>query len=384
MNKVAIICKYLPYYRLAVFNHLSLLREPQYEIIADTFGREGINTIPENFSKINPLDGGISWTLSKSYYYKKSLQYWQSNVFFKIFKKDYNLFILDGASSHISTWIFSILCRIAKKKVLFWSHGFKGLDKGFIKIFRKIFFKYMPHGLILYGEFSKDLMVNEGFNPNKIFVIGNSLNYIEQKETRERLLRNKRSLIELKKRIFASNYRTIIFIGRLVSNKKIELIIEAIAELNKENLNFNCIIIGDGPEKENLISKIKKYDLTSQFYFSGELYNEENIAELFLISDLMLSPGNVGLNCIHALAYGIPVITHNNFSHQNPEVESINQGKNGLLYRYNDYFDMVQKIRDWFSIDHPDILRECLVPIENKFNPKNHSESINKAALNFI
>jgi glycosyltransferase involved in cell wall biosynthesis len=384
MNKIAIICKYLPYYRLAVFNRLSLITEPQYEIVADSKGREGINTIPLTYAETDPKVGGISWTNSKSFYYKKSLQYWQSKVVSKIFKEKYKLFILDGASSHISIWIFSILCRIAGKKVIFWSHGLKGTDIGLRKIIRTFFFKYLPNGNILYGDFSKKIMTKNGFNPEKIFVIGNSLNYPLQQEIRERLMKNKEYLVDLKKRIFEFDYKTIIFIGRLIPNKKVEQIIEAILKLNAENLNLNCIIIGNGSEKENLSAKIKQYGLTSQFFFPGELQNEVEIAELFLISDLMLSPGNVGLNCIHALAYGVPVITHDNFTFQNPEVESIIHGKNGFLYRHNDFSDMTEKIQEWISEDHPDILEDCLAPIERRYNPQRHADLINFAVKSII
>jgi glycosyltransferase involved in cell wall biosynthesis len=384
MNKVAIICKYLPDYRYAVFNQLSLIKEPKFEIVGDKNGREGINTISADYALIEPANGGISWLYSRSFYYKKSLQYWQTNVVSKIFSKEYKLFILDGASSHISTWIFSILCRIAQKKVLFWSHGFKGTDKGIRKVIRTIFFKYLPHGLILYGDFSKEIMKNNGFNPDKIFIIGNSLNYMKQKEIRERLLKDKFSLDAFKNRIFKNDYKTLIFIGRLVPNKKVKQLIEVIHLLKLEKLNLNCIIIGDGPNKELLIEEIAQRNLASQFYFAGALYKEEDIAKLFLISDLMVSPGNVGLNCIHSLAYGIPVITHDNFSFQNPEVEAINHKENGLLYRYNDFTDMTEKVREWFSDDHPNIITECLTVIENKFNPESHAYLIDAAVSNFL
>lgn len=384
MSKIAIICKYLPSYRLAVFNQLSRIKKPIYEIIADTNGREGIETIPFDFSQKSPEDGGVSWSYSKSFYYKKSLQYWQTNVITKIFSKHYQLFILDGATSHLTSWIFSILCRISGKKVLFWTHGLKGTDKGLKKSLRRFFFNYLPHGLIIYGNYSKKIMTESGLNPEKIFVIGNSLNYNEQNELRQKFTNSKRLLAEYKKSILKEDYKTLIFIGRLVPNKKVDQIIETIYKLKQENLNLNCIIIGNGANKNLLTEKIAQFKLTSQFYFAGSLYNEEEIAKLFLISDLMLSPGNVGLNCIHSLAYGIPVITHDNFSYQNPEVEAINHGKNGLLYRYDDYSDMKEKIREWFSTDHPDILAECINPIEMKFNPRNHADLINFAVSNFI
>lgn len=383
MNKVAIICKYLPNYRLAVFNQLSQIKNPKYEIIADTRGKEGIETIPIHYLKALPENGGVTWLCSKSFYYKRSLQYWQTNVFNRIFSKNYQLFVFDGAISHITTWIFSILCRLARKKVLFWTHGLKGTDKGVKNILKTIFFHYLPHGLIIYGNFSKEIMSQKGFNPDKIFVIGNSLNYLKQKQLRLELTKNKNVLLEYKKSIL-NDYKTIIFIGRLIPNKKVDKIISLVYDLKQENIYLNCIIIGNGENKDHLTRLISQNDLTAQFYFAGPVYDEEEIAKLFLISDLMLSPGNVGLNCIHSLAYGIPVITHDNFSYQNPEIEAINHGKNGLLYRFDDYTDMKEKVRDWFLSEHPNILEECLEPIEKKYNPINHARLINHAVSNFL
>ena len=85
MKKVAIINKYLPYYRLSVYNQLSKYSEPIYEIFGDKYGREGIYTIPLKYSKIKPKEGGINWSFSTSYYYSKSLQLFQTNIISKIF-----------------------------------------------------------------------------------------------------------------------------------------------------------------------------------------------------------------------------------------------------------------------------------------------------------
>ncbi|WP_372755677.1 glycosyltransferase [Labilibaculum sp.] len=384
MAKIALVCKYIPYYRLGVFNELSLIKEAEYEVVGDINGREGIETISTDILKKTAKDGGITWCSSKSYYYTKSLQLWQTNVVSKIFSKEYDLFILDGAISHLSTWIFSLLCRIAGKKILFWSHGFKGTDRGLKKLIRTVFFKFLPHGLLLYGNFSKGIMVAEGFDPSKIFVIGNSLDYQKQKKIREELLKDQSSLQKLRKSIFKEDHKTLVFIGRLVANKKVDKIIQSLYKLKGEGLNLNCIVIGDGQAKQQLIDLVDKYQLQSQFHFTNALYQEEDIAKFFLISDLMVSPGNVGLNCIHALGYGVPVLTHDNFSEQNPEVEAIVHGKNGFLYKHNDYDDMTIAIKNWFIKGNVDAFYECTKSIESNFNPQKHSQNINSAVLETI
>ena len=378
MRNVLVVVKYLPFYRLALFQELSSMIDPFYTIIGDLKSREGIKPIPYNEVE------GFNFKKSKSIFYYKSLQLWQTGIITRVLGNKYEVFILDGAISHISTWIFAIIGRITGKKIIFWSHGFKGVDTGIKKKIRTFFLKKLPHGLILYGDFSKNVMVAEGFNAERIFVIGNSLDYNAQKKLRDSLLKKEFEIQTLKKSLFANHFKTLIFIGRLMPNKKIDKILDSLYNLEKKGVFLNCIIIGDGPDKSRLANMIKEYNLEDKVYFAGALYKEAEIAKLFLISDLMVSPGNVGLNCIHALAYGVPVITHDNFKYQNPEVESIAPDKNGLLYSYNDYVDMTNKIRLWFTEERNEVFYECLKPIEEKFNPIQHALNINNAIKQIV
>ena len=62
-----------------------------------------------------------------------------------------------------------------------------------------------------------------------------------------------------------------------------------------------------------------------------------------------MSPGNIGLTAIHSLTYGCPVITHDNFSNQMPEFESIIQGKTGDFFQENDVNSLADTIQKWLS-----------------------------------
>ena len=53
---------------------------------------------------------------------------------------------------------------------------------------------------------------------------------------------------------------------------------------------------------------------------------------------------NVGLTAIHSLSFGTPVLTHNNFDNQMPEVQAINEGENGGFFIENDLEDLIKKI----------------------------------------
>ena len=52
----------------------------------------------------------------------------------------------------------------------------------------------------------------------------------------------------------------------------------------------------------------------------------------------MVSPGNTGLNAVHALSYGTPVATHNNFNKQMPEAAVVEDQITGFLFNENEKF----------------------------------------------
>ena len=95
----------------------------------------------------------------------------------------------------------------------------------------------------------------------------------------------------------------------------------------------------------------------------------------------MISPGNVGLNCMHSLAYGVPVLTHDNLQFHGPEVEAIVPGKTGLLFEHNNYLDLLAKIKEWNSLKltRQEIKINCQKVITDKYNPAYQAEKIIKA-----
>jgi glycosyltransferase involved in cell wall biosynthesis len=63
----------------------------------------------------------------------------------------------------------------------------------------------------------------------------------------------------------------IVSVGRLVTFKGFEQLIDVCAELGRRGLDFICEIIGDGPLRENLQEKINKLSLSSRVTLLGSL-----------------------------------------------------------------------------------------------------------------
>ena len=81
-----------------------------------------------------------------------------------------------GDAKVISTWIASLILRIRGTEVIFWTHGFYGKEN-FLKLFIRKLFYSLSNKFIVYERRGKKLMINNGFDPSKIYVIFNSLDF---------------------------------------------------------------------------------------------------------------------------------------------------------------------------------------------------------------
>ena len=167
---------------------------------------------------------------------------------------------------------------------------------------------------------------------------------------------------------------------KILRIKKIDLLIKSLNKLNSKRVNFNLLIIGEGSQKSSL-KKIANEGLEKGWiYFYGKTYKESELSKLIYSSDLMVSPGNTGLNAVHALSYGTPVGTHNNFYKQMPEAAIIEDQKTGFFFNENDSDDLSLNIDLWFSKYDINLTQaERRRIIDEKYNPEYQIKVMQKA-----
>lgn len=102
---------------------------------------------------------------------------------------------------------------------------------------------------------------------------------------------------------------------------------------------------------------------------------------MLMTADLCVSPGEVGLTAMHALAYGTPVVTHDDFDHQKPEAECIVPGQTGAFFRRADPAHLANTLFEWLSRgqDREVIRTACYDKISILYNPNTQAKLINKA-----
>lgn len=288
---------------------------------------------------------------------------YQRKVIREVLFKKWDVIILLGDPNIISNWIIAVLARTKGIPVIFWGHGIYGKESGLKKLILKRFLS-LADLILTYGHWAKQLLIKENFNESRIRVVYNSVDYSLSQSLREKSI-----VPDFYKPYFQNDDQTIIFIGRLTKVKKLHLLIQALRKLNDMGKRFNLMVIGDGVEKENLEKLSQASHLNTHFY--GACYDEEKIAKFLANADLCVSPGNVGLTAMHAMSYGTPVCTNNDFKNQMPEFESIQAGETGCFFD-QDKQDLPETILEWFekAPNRQRTREKCYEVIDKYYNPK--------------
>ena len=113
---------------------------------------------------------------------------------------------------------------------------------------------------------------------------------------------------------------TLLFVGRMQTRKRLDLLFRACAELAHE-IQPHLVIVGDGPAREDFQT------LAAQIYPQAEFTGARHGPELvpyFTSADLFVLPGTGGLAVQEAMSYGLPVIVARGDGTQNALVRSAN------------------------------------------------------------
>ncbi len=135
-----------------------------------------------------------------------------------------------------------------------------------------------------------------GIDPRKVLTIYNAVEPLENQY--------------LKKICQFAPDKVVSFLGRITAQKGPEYFIEAAGLVIQKIRNIRFIMAGSGDQLDEMKNLARKLNLSGYFYFPGFL-TEEEIAELFQMSDVFVMPSvsePFGLVALEAMQSGVPVI----------------------------------------------------------------------------
>ncbi len=262
----------------------------------------------------------------------------QTFIFFKFLKLLKILYQIKPKvvlTTHFHPWlIFIFFLRFFLKYKIFYAvhdNPFDPKEGGppFAIFLEKIFVKYSDI-VITYSKFIKE-DVSKYLTNKKIEVVYLGSYKELFPDFRKSFEINKESLV-------------ILFFGRILPYKGIDVLIDALEALQEKGLKIETIIAGRGELDKESLEKIKRLGIE----FKNQWISNDELLSLLKKSDVLILPYKKGTQSgvvSISLAYGIPIIATKVGSFE----EFIEDGYNGFLVRPNEPRDLAQKLEKIYS-----------------------------------
>jgi len=179
---------------------------------------------------------------------------------------------------------------------------------------------------IAISEANRQVMLEEGISPEQISLIPNGLDadfFRPPQPEERRALRAQHD--------YEPDDVIVLYLGRLILRKRVDLLLRAFAGLGQES-GAKCIIVGDGPEIDNLQVLAENLGLGAHVRFTGPV---DNVRDFYWLSDIFVLPSmfeGLPVALLESMACGMAVLAA-----QSPgNLQVVKDGVNGLTCSIDD------------------------------------------------
>lgn len=206
-------------------------------------------------------------------------------------------------------------------------------------------FRYRKvHGHVNYVDEAKEIYGSYGVRQERICVTRNSPDTDAMRRT-EAGLRSAGALP-------ARDPHGLLHVGRLVTQKRVNLLIEAMPVVLRSIPHARLTIVGDGPERGRFEELARSLGVGEVVRFVGAVYDPMELARHFLSASIFVLPGLGGLSINEAMFYGLAIVCS---SGDGTEKFLVREGFNGTFFRTDDRRSLEESIARLMS--DPDELR---------------------------
>lgn len=135
---------------------------------------------------------------------------------------------------------------------------------------------------------------------------------------------------------FKPKGQIILYVGRLASNKGLEVLVKAAPEVLRENIDTTFVFVGEDEGMKNILKQqAKKLGIADKLLFTGHIKDEELFLSSFAACDVFVLPSEYeafGIVLLEAMACKKPVIG----TRVGGVPEAIGSEGAGIIVEYND------------------------------------------------
>ncbi len=251
---------------------------------------------------------------------------------------------------------------LLSKGILFYIKSF------FVMLIRRWCYKRVD-GTLNYLSDADNIISTYGVKKDSVYV---TFNTIDDKNMDKSLAK-----IQTMPKLLTPNHQRIIHIGRLVKWKKVDLLINTFTKVLTSYPESELIIIGEGPELQNLKQLSIDLGIHNKVLFTGGIYNQDTLAQYMTESSVYVLAGMGGLSINDAMACGLPVICS---ECDGTEKDLVVDGENGLFFKGDSEEDLIEKIIYLFS--NPDLIHKMGAASKKIIMTKINTKTVTQRYIN--
>ena len=317
MKKVHLQQSIIPDYRMGLF---LLLREQWgggFEVFASDadFGGSPISTEKawDNFERVENV------------YLVGGRFLWQWGCFRHLLAAD--VAILNGNMRMLSNNVILVTRKLLGRRTILWGHA-EG-QSGLAGAMRGLYLRFCD-GFIAYTE-SQAEMMRVRYPWLKVWVAANSCVSAADCVPVD---------------TSTGDLNTILYVGRLVSQKKVRLLLEGFIRAREQRLfpvEVRLVFVGDGTELEYLRSRAIEAGVSDYVDFAGHVSDVQQLREYYRSAICSVSPGYVGLSATQSFSFGVSMLIARDEFHS-PEIEACREGFNAEFFASDDVVDLADSL----------------------------------------
>lgn len=340
--KVLIVEHSLPFYHVPAWIEVS--RHPDIDLTI-AYGR-GFFTgqdggVPEgSLDAVEAIKKVVEPSIIKGVAGKHIL--WHGAAVKELSANTYDVVIQQFETKMLSLWKIRNIQKQRKQHFILWGIGESLKPTPFLDVFRR-FLARTASAMVFYADKNRERYAEMGLKREKLFVARNLIDIKPIQEAARKYSSSDIEALKIDRGIVQGP--VLLSVGRLLKRKRNDLLLLTLQKLLPDFPHMQVVIIGDGPEMDELKNMAQSLGVHENTKFLGKISDEDELASWFLSSDLVVAPGQIGHLATHAHAYGVPLITGDDRSVQGPEVEILLRGETGMVYKYDQLDSLTTTVR---------------------------------------
>jgi glycosyltransferase involved in cell wall biosynthesis len=220
-----------------------------------------------------------------------------------------------------------------------WGHGYSKRERFYRRMLRNRLTR-RADAMLTYNNIARDRLIKDGIAADRVFVALNAIDQTEVQAARSHWLDRPEELKAFRVEHDLDDRPSIIFVSRLEADNRVDWLIHGFERALHRVPNARLIIVGGGPAREELESIARLKGIVAHVTFTGPIYDELALAPYMMTARAFCYPTNIGLSILHAMGYGLPVVTSDATARQNPEIEAHRPERNGLTWKHAQLDDL--------------------------------------------